>query len=154
MKTRWIILLARVVILTIILLTVYQPVIAASFEELKLVQATWGNGVPIPRMERTTGQDWLKLLYDPLLGTTPDSKLSPDYGLAAKWEMSPDGLTWTFYLRKGVKFHDGVELTAKDVKFSLEQAMLPDSTAGVSDDVRETIRVIEIKDPYTLVFHC
>jgi peptide/nickel transport system substrate-binding protein len=43
--------------------------------------------------------------------------------------MSPDALTWTFYLRKGIKFHDGVELTAKDVKFSIDEM-----TARSSDD--------------------
>ena len=109
---------------------------------------------PFPAWSVLAGLDWLKLLYDPLVGTTPDGKLSPEHGLATKWEMTPDGLTWTFYLRKGVKFHDGVELTAKDVKFSLEQVMLPDSTSGISDEIRQTVRLIEIKDPYTLVVHC
>jgi ABC-type transport system substrate-binding protein len=36
--------------------------------------------------------------------------------LADRWEVSPDGLTWTFYLKKGVKFHCGAPLTARDVK--------------------------------------
>ena len=69
--------------------------------------------------------------------------------------MSPDGLTWTFYLRKGVKFHDGVELTAKDVKFSIEQAMLPDSTASDADRILGgSVKSMEVKDPYTVVVHC
>ena len=41
--------------------------------------------------------------------------------LATKWDVSPDGKTYTFYLRHGVKFHDGTELTAKDVKFSFDR---------------------------------
>ncbi len=132
----------------------YQPAIAATAEELRLMQPQWGNGVLIPRLESAHGQDLLKLLYDPLFGTTPDGKLSPEYGLATKWEMTRDGLTWTFQLRKGVKFHDGVELTAKDVKFSLEQVMLTDSISEYASDIRKTIRLIEIKDPYALVVHC
>ncbi len=154
MKAKWTSFLAGVVALTMILSTGYQPVVAASVEELKLVQSGWGHGVPIPRFELSQGMDWLKLLYDPLFGTTPDGKLSPEHGLAAKWEMTRDGLTWTIHLRKGVKFHDGVELTAKDVKFSIEQIMLPDSTATVVDEIRKTVKLIEIKDPYTLVIHC
>ena len=138
----------------LILTMAHQPGFAASSEELKLMQPLWGNGILIPRLESTHGHDMLKLLYDPLVGTTPDGKLSPEHGLATKWEMTRDGLTWTFQLRKGVKFHDGVELTAKDVKFSLEQVMLTDSISEYASDIRKSIRLIEIKDPYTLIVHC
>jgi peptide/nickel transport system substrate-binding protein len=68
--------------------------------------------------------------------------------------MSHDGLAWTFYLKNGVKFHDGVELTAKDVKFSIEQLMLPDSRASTAGLLRTTIKNIEVKDPYTVVIYC
>jgi peptide/nickel transport system substrate-binding protein len=68
--------------------------------------------------------------------------------------MSPDGLTWTFYLRKGVKFHDGVELTAKDVKFSIEQLLLPDCIVTNVTVFRVYIKSVEVKDPYTVVIHC
>ena len=108
---------------------------AAPAGEIKLAAVQWvKTQVPIPRMEIDPWPGSLagKLLYDPLFGTTPEGKLSPEYGLVEKWEMSPDGLTWTWKLREGVKFHDGVELTAKDVKFSLEQVMLPDSKSGTS----------------------
>ncbi len=40
-------------------------------------------------------------------------------GIASKWEISKDGLTWTFTIRKGVKFHDGTEVTAADVSWTL-----------------------------------
>jgi len=45
--------------------------------------------------------------------------------LAEYWESSPDGKRYRFYLRKGVKFHHGEELTAHDVKFSLLKHKLP-----------------------------
>jgi len=152
MKTRKITIWVAVTVLALFLFIADLPAVAAPVEELKLVQALWGSGVPIPRLETTL--DWLKLLYDPLFGTTPDGKLSPEHGLVVNWERSPDALTWTWKLRQGVKFHDGVELTAKDVKFTLEQVALPDSTSEYSDDIRKTIGRMEIKDPYTLVIHC
>jgi len=68
--------------------------------------------------------------------------------------MTPDGITWTFNLRKGVKFHDGVEVTAKDVKFSIEQTMLPDSSSVNASFIRRDVKSIEVKDPYTVVIHC
>jgi len=102
-------------------------------------------------MERLHSLDWMGLLYDSLVGSTAEAKPSIDLGLANKWEMSPDGLTWTFYLRKGVKFHDGVQLTAKDVKFSIEQHMLPD--AMEYPYFKEYLKNIDVQDPYTVVIH-
>jgi peptide/nickel transport system substrate-binding protein len=58
-------------------------------------------------------------LYDTLVYPTPDGGVKPN--VAERWETSDDGLTWTFYLRKGVKFHDGSELTAQDVAFTMDR---------------------------------
>ena len=139
----------------IFLLTFYQPLVAAPpTGEVKTVGPGFGNQTPAPHLEMNASNDWMQLLYDHLLGTTPDGKFSPDLGLANKWEMSPDGLTWTFHIKKGVKFHDGVELTAKDVKFSIELLALPESVSSNTSFVRKDVKSIEIKDPYTLIIHC
>lgn len=50
--------------------------------------------------------------------------------LAEKWEVSPDGLTWTFYIRKGVKFHKGGTLEPHDIAYSLQRGMLQDRADG------------------------
>ncbi len=69
--------------------------------------------------------------------------------LAEKWERSKDGLVWTFYLRKGVKFHKGYgELTAEDVKFSLEKAANK-ATSGFAGDYAALDKV-EVIDKYTV----
>ncbi|MEP3056314.1 ABC transporter substrate-binding protein [Ascidiaceihabitans sp.] len=61
-------------------------------------------------------------------------------GLASGWEISEDGLTYTFTLRDGVTFHDGSTMDAEDVKFSLDRARAEDSVnaqkalfAGITD---------------------
>ncbi|UCD71678.1 MAG: ABC transporter substrate-binding protein [Syntrophobacterales bacterium] len=61
----------------------------------------------------------LTILYDTLV--YPDKTGAPQSHVAESWEVSPDGKTWTFHLRSGVKFHNGDELTAEDVAFSMER---------------------------------
>lgn len=58
-------------------------------------------------------------LFEGLLAFDAKFQVAPQ--LAEKWEVSQDGLTYTFHLRKGVKFHNGRELTADDVRASVER---------------------------------
>jgi len=60
-------------------------------------------------------------LYDPLVYPTKTGDIKAH--LAESWTASKDGKTWTFKLRKGVKFHDGSEVTAEDVAFSMSRFM-------------------------------
>ena len=62
------------------------------------------------------------LTYDYLTGYSM-TDMSPEPGLASKWTTSQDGLTWTFTVRDGVKFSDGVPLTAKDVAYTFNRVM-------------------------------
>ena len=49
-------------------------------------------------------------------------------GLAESWEMSEDGMTYTFQIRQGVTFHDGAELTPSDIAFSFQRGLLQGGT--------------------------
>jgi peptide/nickel transport system substrate-binding protein len=60
-------------------------------------------------------------LYDTLV--FPNTEGGVDPHLAERWDVSADGLTWTFYLKQGVKFHNGSELTASDVAFSMNRIL-------------------------------
>ncbi|MEM8569348.1 MAG: ABC transporter substrate-binding protein [Pseudomonadota bacterium] len=60
-------------------------------------------------------------VFEGLTRFAPDGTVLP--GLAKSWEVAPDGLSWVFYLREGVTFHDGTPFTAEDVVFSFERAM-------------------------------
>src|SRR5262245_50137369 len=58
-------------------------------------------------------------LHDAMVKPMPGNQLTPS--LAESWTVSDDGLTYEFVVRKGVKFHNGDPVTAKDVKFSFER---------------------------------
>jgi peptide/nickel transport system substrate-binding protein len=72
--------------------------------------------------------------------------------LAESYEVSDDGLTYTFNLRKGVKFHDGTELKAKDVKYTFDYYRNPDNAATIIGDF-QGIDNIETPDDYTVVIN-
>jgi peptide/nickel transport system substrate-binding protein len=86
-------------------------------------------------------------VYDGLLRVTRDGA-SVEPALATKWETSPDGLTWTFGLRPGVKFSDGSPLTSNDVKVSLDLAR--GGTRTVWKDNYKAIKDIQTPDPMTV----
>ena len=79
------------------------------------------------------------------------SKITP--GLAERWDISKDGLTYTFNLRKGVKFHDGKEFTSADAKFSIERiASPPPKMVSLRQGwYSEVVDKMETPDPYTFV---
>ena len=89
------------------------------------------------------------VMYDSLVGFDL-TKGGVGPGVAERWELSPDGLVWTFYLRPGQTFHNGDKLTAHDVKFSLERQMGPGSIASASASMRRTIKSIDVIDELTV----
>src|SRR5690606_15769067 len=63
-----------------------------------------------------------------------------------------DVTVWTFYLRRDVKWHDGVPFTAHDVKFTFDRILDPSENAQAHQDMKELERV-EVVDDYTVRFY-
>jgi peptide/nickel transport system substrate-binding protein len=72
--------------------------------------------------------------------------------LAESYEISPDQLTYTFHLRHGVKWQDGVPFTADDVKYSYDRVQDPKVDAADKRTYLSTIKSCEVLDPYTVRF--
>src|SRR5215212_7684603 len=89
------------------------------------------------------------IMYDSLIGFDL-TKGGVGPGVAERWEMAPDGLSWTFFIRPGQTFHNGDKLTAHDVKFSLERQMGPGSLASAAASLKRIIKNIEVVDDLTL----
>ena len=92
-------------------------------QETKVIRMSQGTLVSIDPAVATDYESAIALcnVYDSLVFPNPDGSMKPL--LAKSWEISEDGLTYTFELVPGVKFHNGDELTADDVVFSLERMM-------------------------------
>ncbi len=106
--------------------------------------------------------DVIQQVFEGLTQWGEDNKVHPN--LASSWDISKDGMTYTFHIRKGIKFSNGRELTAQDFKYSIERAADPafnsptvdtylyaisgleDRRHGKASDVKG----IQVVDPYTL----
>ena len=104
-----------------------------------------------------TGRNYFRFVLDVLAGTNADAELDKTAGLANAWEMSPDGIKWTFRMRKGVSFSNGDSVTAEDTKFTLAIALREDSQSSYKTSILPQIGTVDnigIPDPYTVVFNC
>ncbi len=86
-------------------------------------------------------------IFEGLTRFGPDGSINP--GLAESWSVSNDGKVYTFNLRKGVKFHDGSDMDAEDVKFSLERIGADDST-NAQKALYADIESVDVVDPHTV----
>jgi ABC-type transport system substrate-binding protein len=121
----------------------------------------------VSTLDPAIGYDWqnwsmIKSLFDGLMDYKPGtSELVPD--LAESYEISGAGQTFTFKLHQGVKFHNGREMTADDVKYSLERTINPKTQSpgagffasikgfdAMSGGNSETLEGVTVVDPYTV----
>jgi peptide/nickel transport system substrate-binding protein len=93
---------------------------------------------------------WGWAMYDALL--TLDPQGNPVGVVAESWSISPDGNTWTFKIRKGIKFHNGDPLTSADVKFSVDRFATKESTNPWSPYLRNNYASTSTLDDYTFIY--
>lgn len=96
---------------------------------------------------------YMDCIYETLTFLDPET-LEAVPGLAESWEVSEDAMTWTFHLREGTQFHeDWGEVTAEDVKYSIEQVIAPESIVGPASPMRALIDYVEAPETYKVVVH-
>jgi len=92
-------------------------------------------------------------LYSTLLQLDPYDYPKIIGDLATEWKISPDGLTYTFRIHPGVKFHDGSPLTSADVKASYDKIIFPpQGVRSVRKNAYTAVAQVEAPDPTTVVF--
>ena len=94
------------------------------------------------------GANYGRVVHGMLISMNPDTEMVP--GIAEDWNLSADGLTTTFTIREGAKFHDGSEITPEDVLWTLQNSFGPgahevrsaDSTAAAISRLMDTIELV------------
>ena len=93
----------------------------------------------------------LTSVYDVLVWQAPDGRFVP--GLAKSWEVSEDGLVYTFHLRRDVKFHDGTPFNAQAVKFNFDRITNPETKSQKAVHMMGPYDFTEVVDDYTVKVH-
>jgi oligopeptide transport system substrate-binding protein len=119
--------------------------------------------------QKTNSSDSLSIDREMFIGlATLDAHAKPVPGAAEKWDISPDGLTWTFHLRHDDKWSTGEPVTAEDFLYSFRRLVDPKTAAEDPSDLKQVVNYeaivsgkekdltklgVEAPDPYTLVMH-
>jgi len=146
------------------------PTPAVTKEGGTLIFGRGGDSVGLDPAYETDGNSFMICdnVYEALV-FYQDESTALEPGLAESWEIAPDGLTYTFHLRKGVMFHDGTPFNADAVVFSIGRMMKERKLKFFSNDwevpaqerppeywvsmeMDDTVESIEAVDDYTVVF--
>jgi peptide/nickel transport system substrate-binding protein len=113
-----------------------------------LVEGTIGepsNLIPILATD-SASFDVAGFVYNGLVKYDKDLNLTGD--LAESWDVSADGLSLTFHLRRGVKWHDGAEFTSRDVLYTYRVTIDPKTPTAYAENFKQ-VKKVEAPDPYT-----
>lgn len=137
-----------IVLFTLTLLAV--PGVFAQSKQLIIADSTDASSLDPHVQNDGQSEQVVDLLYNTLLKFKPDGTIVPD--LAESWTVSADKRTWTFVLKKGVKFHNGKEMTAADVKATYERFMADtaDGKRLVVKQKTKMLKKVDVIDKYTV----
>src|SRR5438034_8180865 len=91
-----------------------------------------------------------RVIFDGL--TKPGKDLAPAPDLAESWTIAPDGLSWTFKLRSGVKWSDGTPFSADDVAFTFNDVVLKPDLGAQNRASYAAVKTVTVVDPTTVRF--
>lgn len=116
-----------------------DSIVVALTTEVLSLDTQMDTGTPAENIKRH--------LYEGLVFADEQNKIHPR--LAEKWEVAGDGVTWTFYLKKGVKFHDNTDFTARAVQKTFERILDP-ATASSHRHLYTVINSVRVVDDFTV----
>ncbi len=147
---QWMIAISVLTVVVMVLSAVAMPpaVSLAAEETVLRITFSWPTYIDPAVGSDFSSSSALCNLYDTLVFPNTEGEVDPH--VAERWEVSDDGLTWTFYLKEGVKFHNGSELTASDVAFSMNRML--EIGEGYAYVFLGTVESATALDDYTVQF--
>ena len=131
------------------------PAVVKPQGKLTVALTDLGNETPSVWQEYAFGKAYMRMLFDAFNGTNDAGEMDKGNGASKEWSMSEDAQTWSFTLRKNIKFHNGDPLTAEDIKFSIGLMTSEDSVASyktkVTASIQDAENQITIVSPYEIV---
>jgi len=132
--------------MVLVTLAVFSGYLQAAESVLRVAQVADISNLDPHKMNDIYTANVTKQIFNNLVKMNQNMEIQKD--LAESWE-NPDAKTWIFHLKKGVKFHNGEELTAADVKFTLERVLDP-KIASPGKRLVSELAAVEVIDPYTV----
>lgn len=128
-----------------------QEARAADEPIVRIARGAGGRSLDPHLGARLEDRPVLHVLYESLVDVNEDSQFTP--GLARSWSVARDGLSVTFRLQPGVKFHDGTEFDANAVKWNIERVMDPATKSEHQSRFTEAIQSVDVVDKHTVRFN-
>jgi len=142
---------ARAPALTLAALAVFAPALALAAGSVTFIEGVEPTGLdPTVNAPVAAGEVTWQNIFQGLTAIDRDGKVQPQ--LATSWDISADGLSYTFHLRPGVSFQNGAAFDSATAKFTIERIIGPDSTNGQKANYA-AITSVEAPDAQTLVLH-
>jgi peptide/nickel transport system substrate-binding protein len=107
-----------------------DSVLAAPHGTVRIAFHSFSKESIDPAQDSGPGLVYHGQMFDNFIGATAEGKLTTDYGVLERYESNADATVWTFVLKKGITWHDGVEMTADDLKFSVDHYARPTTLCG------------------------
>jgi peptide/nickel transport system substrate-binding protein len=127
--------------------TTTEPTVPEPYGTITIAVTDLGTEATDPTLYESA---WSWYFCNSILNYTEDGQYVGE--LAESWNLADDGVTWTFNLRHDVKFHNGMDFTAKDVYFTIERFISPDSTNPWAPALRDNFDSMRVVDDYTFEF--
>lgn len=106
-----------------------------------------------PSLDGQPGLQYHGHLYDHLVGVGPDGRFDQAYGLLESWDPGADASSYTLKLKKGLKWHDGEDVTSADIAFSVGHYAREDARCAVCPVLAGVLDRVETPDDLTAVLH-
>lgn len=142
-----------IVVIMGLMLLVSSSVLAAEPKRGGTLRVAYGNKISHHDYHTAPGYEMMWVAMNVgcgLINVTPDGQFVGD--AAESWNMSGDGLTYTFKMKNGVMFHDGSKVDAAAVKFSIDRLIDPKTKSGMRR-FYASVKSTEVVDPLTLKVH-